>query len=562
MTDQELIQGNQQAWRLLKLLGEGDAGEVYLVESARDKRNAILKRPHRSSFTADVLRQSTQIHTEASILKSLSDLRLSGGEYHVEVIDLVDQSLPGNELSERFFIVIEKATGVPLSALARLAHFGSEDAPIAVDNLDGDARLYFQKLVETGAVPTLLVLRVLDGLFELLEAIHTRHIEWIDAESFGILWNDIKPDHLFWDPAGRCLSVIDWGNGQFLEQDGITKDRLYSPVDDYRQLIEEMGKFLAETAPNLHASLQWPVSVSPADATPEGLKPLRDRIHVLLMKETGDLAEVRQRETYLVSSGEPSMRLLQELAAVQQQVILYGEMPDYGATARIHARLAGALAFDARLAEFKQVCEQLASLPGAETEQWSTLARIAGVAVEDEQASGLFREAIQDGLNGDWHSVLWTLCAATRNDADPARWRNLSGIVRRMITEISLDTPTPYVTLNRLVQLMEDELAQWAGKIAAAPVGGSQGLKADEIRAVLRAYESLVARLKNEIIKKWPQLDPVPPGANLTYTELDAILYELSDVFLKLGVNPSARLSALTRALSQPRAQTQIIIDA
>ena len=39
------ITGQQYTWNLLKKMGEGDAGEVYLVESLLGGEPAILKRP-------------------------------------------------------------------------------------------------------------------------------------------------------------------------------------------------------------------------------------------------------------------------------------------------------------------------------------------------------------------------------------------------------------------------------------------------------------------------------------------------------------------------------------
>jgi len=67
--DNEIVSGQQSAWCLLKRLGEGDAGEVYLVESLVGGQNAILKRPTRSAFSGDIFRQASQIRTEARIIK-------------------------------------------------------------------------------------------------------------------------------------------------------------------------------------------------------------------------------------------------------------------------------------------------------------------------------------------------------------------------------------------------------------------------------------------------------------------------------------------------------------
>ena len=43
MTSQEVVPGIERAWTLIEKLGEGDAGEVFRVESLVDKDTAKLK---------------------------------------------------------------------------------------------------------------------------------------------------------------------------------------------------------------------------------------------------------------------------------------------------------------------------------------------------------------------------------------------------------------------------------------------------------------------------------------------------------------------------------------
>ncbi len=74
MTNNEIVSGRGRAWSLLDKLGEGDAGEVYLVESLLEKERAILKRPHRGAFASDRLRQAMQIDREAQALRALANL--------------------------------------------------------------------------------------------------------------------------------------------------------------------------------------------------------------------------------------------------------------------------------------------------------------------------------------------------------------------------------------------------------------------------------------------------------------------------------------------------------
>ena len=105
------IVGQRYKWSLVKKLGEGDAGEVYLVESLVGDRTAILKRPGKSPFYSDVLRQASQIKIEGNILIALSGISFPGNGISLSTPALLDQSPPEEGLGERFFIIIERAAG-------------------------------------------------------------------------------------------------------------------------------------------------------------------------------------------------------------------------------------------------------------------------------------------------------------------------------------------------------------------------------------------------------------------------------------------------------------------
>ncbi len=123
--------GRARSWSLLRKLGEGDAGEVYLVESLLERKQAILKRPRRSAFSSDIIRQASQIENEGLILQVLNGLRpilprkSELPKVNIRVPEFLDQSQPGTEFSDRFFIVVEIASGLDLNQIAKLARFGN-----------------------------------------------------------------------------------------------------------------------------------------------------------------------------------------------------------------------------------------------------------------------------------------------------------------------------------------------------------------------------------------------------------------------------------------------------
>ncbi len=556
------LQGNRARWRLLRLLGEGDAGEVYLVESFLDKKIAILKRPRRNSFPADILRQANQIDTEACILNALSYTRLASPDTHVRIANLLDQSLPGNELTERYFIVVEKAPGLDLETLQKLFRYGFQENNQELGVLDENGDLYLHKLSEIKTVPELLVLRVLLGLFDLLEIVHQHPVKQINADHHGILWNDIKLNHLFWDPVQGILTVIDWGNGQFLEADGVSADRLYSPADDFRQLVEVLGKFLAECAPQLHAALGWPAFITPADATKDKLVWLKEKIANLVEDKRKNLREARLLEVACISANPPDTTYLQNLEEVHRRIVAHGEMPDFEGAARLYARLAAILAGKGRWKEFRQACDRLANMPASQDGKWKVIAQIHAAADQERgKPTGLFIEALQACLKEDWTASLWSVCKATQMDPDGTRWQALSSAIRSIVLDPGLNTPTPFSAAIELLQSLEEDRPWIIERLAEAIASGNLS-DPEKPEKLLKAFEALVARFKNHTLKKWLQPDPVPPGAGLAYDDVDSILAEMEDLLPRLGINPRERLAKLSTALAQPRAQTEIVIDA
>ena len=562
MIGNQILQGDKKQWRLLELLAEGDAGEVFLVESVMEQKPAVLKRPHIGAFPGDIARQSDQIASEASILKVLAGLHLPLGEYNLKISELLDQSLPGTELTERFFIVMEKASGLSVSTLSRIARFGLDDSSTSKLVLDTGQRKWIEEIGASGKLPDLLLLRIIHALFELLPSIHSHQGVWFGENIFGVLWNDIKPDHIYWDPARACLTVIDWGNGQFLNQAGVSRDRRFSPTDDYQQLVEELGRFLADTAPDLYQELDWAASISPEQAGPEGLKGLRENNFSLLQRETASLLEARQREVYLLSSGSSGIKNLQELSKAQRRIYSYAEIPDIEAAARLVERTAALLASSGNLDEFRQVCQHASVVSPGDVEKWRLLEQITDLATSNQDpVRGLFLDALRSGVSQDWANANWSLFLATNLGQDGVGWRNYSNQIRRIVPEIAHDSPSPFVTLSRMLQMLEDELSRLQSRSRAVGNIASEE-PSSELFDQITALETLVSRLKNEILRQWTDPDPLPPRSDLSYTTIEGLLVELQGILPKLGIDPYTRLAAVKRALSQPLAQSNILLDA
>ncbi len=220
----EYVIGQKYKWIVREKLGEGYSGEVYLAQSENEFSTiGVLKRLSPSMFTNDLAGPAShsQIQKEGEILRVLNGFRGKLSGYEIGVPKLLDCSPANPGPSFQYFIVMEKAPGT------KLTDFLSKDDQ---------------------SITRIILLQAFSSLLLFLDAIH-KH---------GIIWNDIKIDHIFWDPTKKLITIIDWANGQFAELDGVTRDRRFSFDDDYVQFADMAGRVLKTFAPRLLRELEWP----------------------------------------------------------------------------------------------------------------------------------------------------------------------------------------------------------------------------------------------------------------------------------------------------------------
>jgi serine/threonine protein kinase len=546
--ESDIVSGQQSAWVLLKKLGEGDAGEVYLVESLLEKQAAILKRPVRSAFASDVIRQTAQITTEGKILKTLSATLKMDSDFSVGVPDLLDQSKPGTAFSERLFIVIERARGFDLAFLARTARMGAFSGGDTPSD-DPAERRFLQTLAESSHMPERILLNALTALLGLFERIHQRAFDVDGLEVHGILWNDVKPEHIYWDPWRAQLTIIDWGNGQFLERDGATRDRHFSALEDYRQLIDEMGRFLETAAPALLARLEWP---APGDIQPDDLhviQVLQSQVWEALQEQLFGLREIREREAELLRRGvieSPSQNPLLELENVHRSIISYGELPDYASALGLALSYAARYAETGQLAEIQEISEWAIGLPGSDAGHLRLVADLARIISRAQNATpdqrACFSQAIQAALREDWQAVLWSLVSALQYSPEPDWWYDLIATVRKQCLGPEAGDVHPLLVARRTLltlQSMVERIEQ--GRAKAGPDS-------------LARLRDLVRRLREDAVLNWISIDPSPPHSNLTYSEVEEMLEEIGSYL------PEAR-RALDQVLHQPRLHVRRVLE-
>lgn len=218
------VNAESRQWLLLEKIGSGDAGEVWRVES--DGKKAVLKRPVQNVSGGTIMRQASQIETEGQILSVLDGIRVVRNGLHIHTPFLIDKSIQGTSGTTGLFIVSEEVSGVSIT------------------------RLLDQLRVQKTTFSQVLTLKVLASGFQLLREVHKK----------GILWNDVKMDHIFWDEASNKMSFIDWGNG--LRFDPENPDEHINPGLDFQQLIDEGHQLLRQISPDLIQDLAWPVSAT------------------------------------------------------------------------------------------------------------------------------------------------------------------------------------------------------------------------------------------------------------------------------------------------------------
>jgi len=234
------VNGREQAWQVLDVIGSGDAGEVLRVVSGNGKIQGVMKRPVQNVSGGTIVRQATQIETEGKILAALEGVDFTKNGLTIHTPLLLDQSIEGTSRSANFFMISEEIQGRSITSMLAQRHSGGE------------------------LIPQNLLLKVLSSALLLLERVHAK----------GVIWNDVKTDHIFWNTETKTMSFIDWGNGLFLQPQA---DAENSPIwQDYQQLFEEGVNLLNQTSPALIKDLDWPLSA--AGMTLQDIKQLQMRV--------------------------------------------------------------------------------------------------------------------------------------------------------------------------------------------------------------------------------------------------------------------------------------------
>ncbi|MBW6466625.1 MAG: hypothetical protein K0B06_08990 [Brevefilum sp.] len=420
----QTVQGIAHTWQLSDSpIGSGDAGEVYAVTCLdQPDLTGMMKKPARIATAGTIQRQAGQIAREAQALARLDGLP-TGKAHPPRLLDQAPEFTLG---TAHYFIISETALGQDLSSL-------------------------LIQIRQTGKpFPRRVIMTVLDALFDMFSRAHKA----------GVLWNDVKLDHIYWhNPTGK-IGVIDWGNALFLDSD----DRQTPPRwVDYQQMIDTLGDFLKRNAPDLYVDLGW------------------EEFH----DQTLDSSRVS---------------VLARRISYQQQVIAL-QMMEYQSLVRVILNADPSLEGLRKILDFKQILEKIgASWSQEGVLEYSQSLVTTALAEGDRQTTvsgtALVWEIFDDSLDLPWHllreycrhtdilthaafpslakhtlkaqwsDALWAASTIASHIPVPDWWDRLIPVMRQ--TALATAALSPYQAGQNLLKWAQNEgQVELTGKLAA-----------------------------------------------------------------------------------------------
>jgi hypothetical protein len=459
----QTVRGIAHSWQVSDTpIGSGDAGEVYAVTCLDQPDLAgMMKKPTRIATAGTIQRQASQIAREAQALARLDGLPT--GKAHPPC--LLDQAPEFTLGTANYFIISETALGEDLNSL--LSNIRKIGKPF----------------------PRRVIMTVLDALFDMFSRAHKA----------GVLWNDVKLDHIYWhNPTGK-IGVIDWGNALFLDSD----DRQTPPRwEDYQQMVDTLGDFLKRNAPELYVDLGW------------------EEFH----DQTLDSSRVS---------------VLARRISYQQQVIAL-QMMEYQSLIRVVLSADPSLEGLRKIAEYKQFLEKIGATWNQEgVLEYSQSLVTSALTETDRQtsvsATALVWEIFADSLNLPWHlmreycrytdilthaafpdlakqtlkanwsDAVWAASTIASQTPVPDWWDRLIPVMRQ--TALATTTPPPYHACQNLLNWAQNQKQKSLtdNLIAILQTWRTTGTDLEQspfnyaVLDIVRENQDLPSRLRSEI---------------------------------------------------------------
>jgi serine/threonine protein kinase len=279
---------------------------------------------------------------------------------------------------------------------------------------------------------------------------------------------------------------------------------------------------------------------------------IKNRVSNLLSEELRALSAIRQKESNLVLTSYPKSDQWIKLLQIHQQVLRFGEIPDYTGAQKFCLHLAASLTGEQKIQSFCELCAQACRLPEAQVETWNFLEYLGGIALQEDSAK-LFPAIVKGilaAIQGDWPTTLWIILSAVGESQEPPWVHALACQVRKMQFGIPSDTPTPLMAVKRSLhalqtaaKLQEDIRARTTDDIDV------NGESSSEL-----SIPELIEQLR-KIVESWTVFDPDPPDSGVEYSDIERLLIDI-------GIFHPASLETISRAIEQPKAQIRLVMEA
>lgn len=206
---QECSFDSNDRFTYIEKISTGISGEVLL--GGRDRQtgvDVVIKQPNKISSREERERHAVNIWREARALERLAARK------ERSVCRLLDSGREVDRetgITTHAYMVTTRATGQPLDVLAEEYRRPDKD------------------------IPWPQVFAIMERLTALLARAHQA----------DLIYNDVKPEHIFWDQSAAELTLIDWGNVVFYD-----REKEVQPSTDVRQVAELLYKLVTGVRPN------------------------------------------------------------------------------------------------------------------------------------------------------------------------------------------------------------------------------------------------------------------------------------------------------------------------
>ncbi len=396
------LQGKNQTWQLSDTpIGSGDAGEVYAV-SCKENPDlvGVLKKPARIATGGTIQRQANQIAQESFALARLDGL--PGAKAHPP--RLLDEAPSFTLGTANYFIVSERAPGLDIADMLSETHQSGKPFPRRV------------------------IITVLDALFDLFSRAHKA----------GVLWNDVKLDHIYWHNPSGWVAVIDWGNAQFLDQPEDKRQRLLPRWEDYQQMVETLGGFLQHNAPELYNDLGWDEFVGEELDSPR-VSVLARRIayqqQVMALKVMEYQSLIR-----VILNSDPSLDGFEKIRGYQKDLLQIGAPWDAEGVLSYGHNLIFASMENKDLGSAIKAVSLVWDLYDEDLElPWHLLREY--FRQTDILAHAMVSDLVRFTLNEQWLTALWTLIRIAKDSNEPGWWERIMPVLRQRALELVIPPP-------------------------------------------------------------------------------------------------------------------------